>query len=211
MTPPRSLLLLPASLLLTGCLGGGPAETPADDAFATSGSPAADQRAEQELAKTAQVEEGDASGEESREGVALDPEAQKTLFDRLGGERGVRAVVDDFVPRVVADPRVNLQRVGVEGGWITAAPTPWEPGAAELDRVKELLVEFVSLAAGGPVTYSGPPLITVFEDRQFTNLEFDAAVGDLQASLDKLGLADQEQKELLAVMETVREQAVTVR
>ncbi len=198
-------------LVLTGCLGGGPAETPADDAFATSGSPAADQRAEQELAKTARVEEVDEASEESAEGVALDPEAAKTLYQRLGGERGVRAVVDDFLPRVLADPRVNLQRRDVEGGWITAAPTPWEPGPAGLTRVKALLVEFVSLAAGGPVAYSGPPLAAVFEDKQFTNLEFDAAVGDLQASLDKLGLADQEQEELLAIMETVREQAVTVR
>ena len=157
------------------------------------------------------MEETDEAGEESEEGLALDPEAQKSLHARLGGDRGVGRVVDDFLTRVLADPRVNLQREGIEAGWIEPAPEAWEPGPAELERVKALMVGFVSVAAGGPAAYEGPAVQGVFADRAFTNLEFDAATGDLQASLDKLGVADQEQKELLAIFETLREQVVTVR
>ena len=44
-----------------------------------------------------------------------------------------------------------------------------------------------------------------------TNAEFDAAVGDLKATLDKVGIADQEQKELLAIIESTRVQIVEER
>ena len=210
--PAAMLLLLPATLLLAGCLAGGDAaEAPADNEFATSGSPAADQRAEQQMAKVAKVDETTEANEESAEGLALDPAAAKSLHARLGGDRGVGVIVDDFLPRLLADPRVNLQRYGLEDGWIHAAPKPWEPTPEGLQRIRTLMIEFVSLAAGGPVRYDGPPIRAAFRDRAFTNLEFDAATGDLQASLDKLGVADQEQKELLAILETLREQIVTIR
>ena len=201
--------LLLALALCTGCLGGGQTEAPADDDFSTSGSPEADQRAEQQLAKDAQVEgTGDeADADES----GPQPDAEKSLFDRLGGESGVSAIADDFVDRALADPRVNLERRGLDGGWLGSAPGPWEPGPDGIEQAKKLIVEFVATASGGPVGYSGPPIQEAFAGRAFTNIEFDAAVGNLQASMDKLGLADQEQKELLAIMETTREQIVEVR
>ena len=44
-----------------------------------------------------------------------------------------------------------------------------------------------------------------------TNAEFDAAVGDLKATLDKLGMATPEQKELLSIIESTRPQVVEER
>jgi len=44
-----------------------------------------------------------------------------------------------------------------------------------------------------------------------TNTDFDASVGDLQATLDVLGVETQEQKELLAIVESTRPQIVTER
>jgi len=43
------------------------------------------------------------------------------------------------------------------------------------------------------------------------NAEFDAAVGDLKASLDKLQIPNTEQKELLAIIESTRAEIVTER
>ena len=39
-----------------------------------------------------------------------------------------------------------------------------------------------------------------------SNPEFDAAVGDLKATLNKLKIANKEQKELLSVIESTRPQ-----
>ncbi len=44
-----------------------------------------------------------------------------------------------------------------------------------------------------------------------TNSEFDAAIGDLKASLDKMRIPNREQKELLAIVESTRPQIVTER
>jgi hemoglobin len=51
----------------------------------------------------------------------------------------------------------------------------------------------------------------VHQDLQITNAEFDASVGDLKATLDRLQIRNQEQKELLAIIESTRPQVVTVR
>ena len=43
------------------------------------------------------------------------------------------------------------------------------------------------------------------------NPEFDAAIGDLKASLDKLRIPNKEQKERLSIIERTRPQIVTER
>ena len=195
-----SALALAAALApLAGCLGG--QETAAAEDFATSGSDEADQRAEQVMNREAQLEGGE-----------TDKETQpKTLFTRLGGEAGLQAIVDDAVDRAIADPRVNATRAGLDGGWFGSAPKAWKASPQNVATLKQHLADFLELAAGGPVTYDGPELTAAFAGRQFSNVEFDAAVGSLQATMDKLGIPDQEQKEVLAIIETTREQVVEVR
>ena len=73
------------------------------------------------------------------------------------------------------------------------------------------MAEFTALSTGGPTTYRGDDVKTAVKDMHFSNPEFDAALGDLKASLDKLQIANQEQKELLAVIETLRDQVVEER
>jgi truncated hemoglobin YjbI len=46
---------------------------------------------------------------------------------------------------------------------------------------------------------------------RITNPEFDAVIGDLKATLDKLKIPSREQKELLAIVESTRLQIVTER
>ena len=191
------------SLATTGC-GTGENATVAED-FATSGSAAADQRAEQQVAKEAQIEAAEGAADD--DGELRD----KTLFVRLGAEDGVALIVDDAVDRALADPRVNARRQGIEDGWFTDGVEPLKLTEGTVKKLKEHLADFIAVAAGGPVDYEGPGVAAAFSGLQFTNIEFDAAVGDLQATLDKLGFDDQEQKELLAIIETTRELVVEVR
>src|SRR2546427_2900055 len=46
---------------------------------------------------------------------AAEKEPTRSLYDRLGGEKAIRAVVEDFVPRAAADEKVNFTRKGVAG------------------------------------------------------------------------------------------------
>src|SRR5437868_11135709 len=81
-----------AVALLAGC--GGP-DTKNEDFF-TSGNRDADQRAEQRVAKSQQIR-GESSNADTHK------KDKKSLYERLGGEKGIALIVDDFVPRALAD------------------------------------------------------------------------------------------------------------
>src|ERR1043165_988364 len=121
------LLLASALSAMIGC-GSGKVGKKKDDFF-TSGSREADQRASQRMAKAEQLSgSGEGAGEKgikkaeapkpgandansaNKTNKAAVVEGKLALYDRLGGEKGLTAIIDDFMPRVLQDPRVNWQR-----------------------------------------------------------------------------------------------------
>ena len=78
-------------------------------------------------------------------------------------------------------------------------------------RLKKHMVQFFSLATGGPPRYEGKEMKAAHAGMQIENSQFDAAVGDLKASLDRLQVGEKEQKQLLAIVESTRPQVVTQR
>src|SRR5687768_4616978 len=100
---PATFAAVALALFAVGC--GNPEQKDRD--FHTSGSREADQRAEQRVAKVQQLR-GEGSGEEDKKG-----KVKKSLFDRLGGQEGITLIVEDWVNRAIADPRVNWERKGI--------------------------------------------------------------------------------------------------
>ena len=201
------LVLLPA-LLLIGCANNDAANR--EDDFFTSGSNEADQRAEQRIAKDEQLKgEGEAAAGNDKEGDSQKAEGKKTLYERLGGEEGITAIVDDFITRVLADPRVNWERKGVTRGGFSLnrnESVAWDPNPQNVDRLKKHMRQFLALATGGPTVYEGKDMKAVHAGLHISNPEFDATIGDMKATLDKLQIPTDEQKELLAVLESTRPQ-----
>src|SRR3954471_14514236 len=165
--------------------------------FFTSGSRDADQRASQRMAKAEQLEgSGEGSGEKGVKkaakntgGTADGAQAEKklSLFDRLGGEKGLTALVDDFTPRLLEDPRVNWSRQNVKSHGLfshTQAHT-WQASSENVNTLKQHIVQFLALATGGPAKYEGKDMKAAHSNMQISNPEFEAAVGDIKASLDK--------------------------
>jgi len=196
------------SFAAAGCAN----EEKKDRDFHTSGSREADQRAEQRIAKDQQLR-GEGSGNDGDAGKKA-AEERKALYDRLGGEQGLALIVEDFVNRALADPRVNFERKGVKRGGFSfkrGTSVEWSPTPENGTRLKKHLAQFLAVATGGPATYEGGDMKAVHANMKISNAEFDAAVGDLKASLDNLKVPTQEQKELLAVVESTRPQVVTKR
>jgi hemoglobin len=220
---------------LSGCKAS-PAKK-ANTNFFTSGSREADQRASQRMAQAEQLEgSGEGGGEKGvkkakvkKSGGADVPSptgntgntnqaAQATnklaLYDRLGGQPGISNLVADFAQRALDDPRVNWTRQGVSRGGFSlhkGKSEMWDPTPENVEKVKKHLVEFLALATGGPAEYTGKQLEGAHADMRISNPEFDAAIGDLKASLDRLKIPNKEQKELLAIVESTRPQIVTKR
>jgi hemoglobin len=211
--------MIVVAVLVAGCGGGGEQQ---DRDFFTSGSREADQRAEQQIAKTEQLRGGEpgsggsGGGADKKDAHNGQPaaNARKTLYDRLGGQPGINAIIEDFVPRALADPRVNWERKGVEHGGVLGVGTSsaeWKPTGESVAKLKQHLAQFLALSTGGPPTYEGRDMKEVHSGMRITNAEFDATVGDLKATLDKLGIAVDEQKELLSIVESTRPQVATQR
>jgi hemoglobin len=179
-----------------------------DREYFTSGSREADQRAEQRMAREQQLK-GKAGGTNAPQAVE-----KKTLYDRRGGEKGIAAIVDDFVQRAIADPRVNWQRKGVKYGGLLIhrdRSMEWIASDEHVAQLKKHLAQFFSLATGGPITYEGKQMRPAHQNMHINNPEFDAAVGDMKATLDKLGIPNQEQKELMSIVESARPEVVEER
>ena len=200
-----AVLLGVSAMVAAGCAN----EEKKDRDFSTSGSREADQRAEQRIAKDQQLK-GEGSGKEDGKKAA----ENKSLYDRLGGEQGLTLIVEDFVNRAIADPRVNWDRQGVKkGGWFrrNKSVPQWQNTPENGTRLKKHIVQFLANATGGPTVYEGRDMKEAHANMRISNPEFDAAVGDLKTTLDKLGVPTDEQKELLAVVETSRPLVVTKR
>lgn len=200
-----------------------------DENFTTSGNREADQRAEQRMAKDAQLK----GGTEEEEGGGVfgnvrngsdkemtgpngvpKAEQKKTLYDRLGGKEGVDAIVGDWVTRVMADPTVNWERKGMKQGGLSihrGRSIEWEATPEKVEKMKEHIAQFIAIKSGGPTTYTGGEMKQVHAGMRITNTEFDASVGALKATLDKLQIPNDEQKELLAIFESTRTQVAEER
>jgi hemoglobin len=116
---------------------------------------------------------------------------QKSLYDRLGGQPAITAVVDDFVGNVAGDTRIN--------GFF---------GRTDIPRLKRLLVEQICQASGGPCTYTGRDMRTTHKGMAITDAQFNALVEDLVKSLDKFKVPDKEKGELLSTLGSLKPQIV---
>jgi hemoglobin len=131
--------------------------------------------------------------------------SQKSLYDRLGGQPAITAVIDDFVNRAAADPKVNFTRQGIPG------VQPWQATPENVAKLKLRLVQFVSMATGGPKMYEGRDMKSSHAGMKITEAEFNALAGDLIASLDKFKVPQKEKDELIAVVGTTKKDIVEQR
>jgi len=119
--------------------------------------------------------------------------AMDTLYERLGGKDSIVAVVDDFVGRCAADDRINGKFARTDIG-----------------RLKQMLVDQVCQASGGPCSYEGRDMRATHDGMAVTAGEFDALVEDLVATLDQFGVPKAAQDELLGLLGPMRVDIVEV-
>lgn len=123
--------------------------------------------------------------------------AKKPLWDRLGGEKAIRAVVHDFVAAAASDPKVNFLRDGA-----------FKLDAKGVERLEQLLVELVSATTGGPLKYSGRDMKAAHKGMKITESEFDALAGHLVATLKSFKVPQAEIDELIGIIATTRKDIV---
>ncbi len=116
-----------------------------------------------------------------------------TLYERLGKNAGIKAVMDDFVGRVLANPKINgyFLNASVDGGKLTAC-----------------LVKQVANAAGGPEVYDCRSMKDSHKNLGISQTDFDDLAADLVAALKAKNVAQADIDTLVKVISPLASEMV---
>jgi len=118
---------------------------------------------------------------------------QPSLYERLGGVYSIATVVDDFIDRVMSDPRLNANP-RVDEAHHRVSPAGF----------KYYVTEMVCGATGGPQKYTGRTMKDSHEALMITADEWQAFLDDFQQTMDKFAVPQAEQDELKAIVDSTR-------
>lgn len=120
------------------------------------------------------------------------PDAQASLYERLGEKGAIVAVVDDFVGNVGNDARINHYFENTD-----------------IPNLKAKLVDQICQASGGPCTYTGRDMKSTHAHMGVSEADFNALVEDLVKSLNKFNVSQREQDDLLALLSPMKPDIVS--
>jgi hemoglobin len=108
-----------------------------------------------------------------------------SLYKRLGGYDAIAAVTDNFVPRLVSDPALSKYFVHSKD---------------TLMHIRQLAVDMICWATGGPCVYIGRDMKTAHAGLGITAAEWDKTVTHFTATLDHFKVPAKERQELLDIV-----------
>lgn len=116
-----------------------------------------------------------------------------SLYDTIGGEPALTAVVDDFYVRVLADPEL----AGFFAG-------------TNMTKLKGRQVEYFAQTLGGPRVYSGPTMRQAHQGRGIGQLHFNLVAGHLIDALNAAGVSDDQVKQIVSAIAPLADDIVSI-
>jgi hemoglobin len=110
-----------------------------------------------------------------------EPSSESSIYERIGAEKGIAAMVDNFYERVLADPELS--------SYFESVP---------MDKQRRMQREFFSAATGGPIVYSGRPLSQVHRKLGISRREFQRFTERLIETLKETGISEQDVFDIIA-------------
>src|SRR5215210_7933654 len=111
---------------------------------------------------------------------------EQSLYQRLGGYDALCAATDDLLARLQADPQLKDY---------------WK-GASHSNqrRARQLIVDFLTEAAGGPAFYTGRDMRVAHAGMGISASDWELFMHHTSAMLDHLGVPARERSEVLAFL-----------
>jgi hemoglobin len=109
-----------------------------------------------------------------------------SLYKRLGGYDALAAVTDDFVGRLVSDKQLSRFFGGVSND--------------SKKRIRQLVLDQLCAATGGPCIYIGRSMRTVHEGLGITDADWDISIKHLGETLDKFKVEKAERDDLFKIL-----------
>ncbi|WP_415885870.1 group I truncated hemoglobin [Neptuniibacter sp. QD37_6] len=124
-----------------------------------------------------------------KEGGAVQEEKEMSLYERIGGEAAVDAVVDIFYRKVLADDRISHYFDDVD-----------------MDGQAAKQKAFLTMVFGGPHNYTGQYMREGHKHLKGLNeTHFDAVVENLAATLTELGVSETDIGEIAGIAGSVKD------
>ena len=123
---------------------------------------------------------------------AVHAQTPDDLYRTLGEKPGITALIDDFVERLLADPRINKM-------FAKTKPA----------NLKEQLRDQVCQLSGGPCKYEGDTMKAVHADLGVRKTDFNALVESLQLAMDARKIPFHDQNRLLALLAPMHRDIIT--
>ncbi|MEO5999204.1 MAG: group 1 truncated hemoglobin [Chitinophagaceae bacterium] len=112
---------------------------------------------------------------------------QKSLYERLGAEQGVRNIVNDVLDKNANNPLIAHHFKNID-----------------MDKLKQLVFEFFSMGIGGPHSYTGRDMRTSHTGMNINEEEWVTATDDTLWALDTNGIGQVEKNEVIAILESLK-------
>ncbi|MCB5207847.1 group I truncated hemoglobin [Methylovorus mays] len=116
---------------------------------------------------------------------------ERSLYDRLGGNAVLTAVVDETIDKVSQDPKTSRSFDGVK-----------------LPVLKESIVSQLCSLTGGGCQYEGETMENAHADARITNAEFERMVDAMRTALDHQHVGTREKNELLKLLAPMKRDIV---
>lgn len=114
--------------------------------------------------------------------------AQKSLFERLGGTPGITKIVDDVVDAHMKNPVINARFI------------PYQEQPERVAVIKQHTIEFFSAGSGGQVEYTGKDMTSSHTGMNISAAEYMAAMDDVLQVLTQHNVDEESKKEVLAIL-----------
>ena len=111
---------------------------------------------------------------------------EQSLYERLGGYDALAGFVDDLIPRMTTDPQIGVYWRG--------------HCTSSMRRERQMIVDFLCEALGGPVVYRGRDMRTSHEGLHISERDWEVFVRHTMATLDKLEVYGKERDDCLDVV-----------
>lgn len=118
-------------------------------------------------------------------------QSELSLYERLGGYNAIAAITDDFLARVHNDPEIGHF---------------WSGQSDDTRRSeRQLIVDFLAHASGGPVNYTGREMRTAHEGLRIEENDYDVLMVHCIATLDNFSVSETEKADACSFMESLRD------
>ncbi len=119
------------------------------------------------------------------------PPTPQTLYDRLGGQDGIKSMVESLLTNIGGDARIRGHFTNLD-----------------MARFKTNLGDFICQLSGGSCPYTGREIKAAHRPFLITEEDFQAFMEDVRKSLDAQSTAQADKDELIGLMEKLKPDVV---